>query len=159
MLAGLWAHCLHLMAIHRLFLRKTLAPNLSSRQSRAKRRVLKGQSFSLRKTFRKMMEEEEVTVTMRLARRKFDRILQDGDAHVFTWEVSHGFSWTKTIEDKSPFEEGLNNFIRELRSHDRCLHAPDIPIATLVVHLYVDPILWGRELRWVEGPLGWTTWI
>ncbi|GLJ37677.1 hypothetical protein SUGI_0765490 [Cryptomeria japonica] len=59
MLAGLWAHCLHLMAIHRLFLRKTLAPNLSSRQSRAKRRVLKGQSFSLRKTFRKMMEEEE----------------------------------------------------------------------------------------------------
>lgn len=98
-------------------------------------------------------------MTMQLARRKFDKFLQDGHTWIFTWEVSHGFSWRRTSEDRSPFEEGLANFMRELQTHTRWDPTLDVPVAVPMIHPCVDPILWGRELRWVDGPLGSTTWI
>ncbi|XP_057816315.1 chaperone protein dnaJ 13 isoform X2 [Cryptomeria japonica] len=55
-----------------------------------------------------------VTVVMRLAKRKFEKLIKEGTARVFSWEISHGYSWTRTTEDKTPFEIGLSNFIAEL---------------------------------------------
>lgn len=34
-------------------------------------------------------------MAMRLARRNFKRLLQDGTTRVFSREISHGFSWTR----------------------------------------------------------------
>ncbi|GLJ34633.1 hypothetical protein SUGI_0696620 [Cryptomeria japonica] len=85
----------------------------------------------------------QITMTMRLARKKFDKFLQDGHTRILTWEVSQGFSWRRTSEDRSPFEEGLANFIRDLQTLTRRDPMPDVPVAVPVVHPYVDTIFVG----------------
>ncbi|XP_057845218.1 uncharacterized protein LOC131054678 [Cryptomeria japonica] len=60
------------------------------------------------------MAEQEVTIVLRLTKRKFGKLMQDGSVKIFKWEVSHGFTWTRRDEDKVQFETTLNNFIREL---------------------------------------------
>lgn len=124
--------------------------------------LFNGRVRSLTESLRRLIVYKidlQVTVIMRLARRKFDKLLQDGHANVFVWEISHGFLWTRTTNERSAFEEGLANFVRELQIHNRRLPTPEILVIVPSVHPYVDPILWGRELKWSEGHLGWTTWI
>lgn len=51
---------------------------------------------------------------MNLARRKFEDLLQDGTTRVFKWEVSHGYTWVRRIEERIPFETMLHTFMAEL---------------------------------------------
>ncbi|GLJ42507.1 hypothetical protein SUGI_0881070 [Cryptomeria japonica] len=58
--------------------------------------------------------------------------------------------------------EGLEKFIRKL--NNRAGRAsqqtnPQIPITVHLIHPYIDPIIWGKELIWMEGPSGWTSWV
>ncbi|XP_057859519.2 uncharacterized protein LOC131068350 [Cryptomeria japonica] len=49
----------------------------------------------------------QITVTMRIARRKFERFLQDGTTRSFSWEISHAFTWNRQTVERTPFEVGL----------------------------------------------------
>lgn len=61
----------------------------------------------------------QVIVVMRLARKKFERLLQDDTFRDFSQEISHGFLWTIHTKDRSPFEIGLANFVRDLNDWRR----------------------------------------
>ncbi|GLJ48631.1 hypothetical protein SUGI_1025950 [Cryptomeria japonica] len=62
-----------------------------------------------------MVMQDEVTTALKLSQRNFENFIQDRQTRVFTWEISHGFSWTRTTEERSMFEEGLDNFMREMQ--------------------------------------------
>ncbi|GLJ26207.1 hypothetical protein SUGI_0502980 [Cryptomeria japonica] len=81
---------------------------------------------------------------------------------MFTTEISHGFTWSRPSSDRSPFEIGLEKFVRELNELNiKGQHAQvqNILMVGAIIHPYVDPILWNKVLRWCDCAQGCGAWM
>ncbi|GLJ15224.1 hypothetical protein SUGI_0248820 [Cryptomeria japonica] len=97
--------------------------------------------------------KKSAVMAIRIARRKFEDLLQDGTVRIFTKEISHRFTWARTSRERFEFEIGLENFVRELNAQqNRAPHMKiqNIPVVEPVLHLYAGPILQGKVLVWVD---------
>ncbi|GLJ07581.1 hypothetical protein SUGI_0070190 [Cryptomeria japonica] len=101
------------------------------------------------------LEEEEVSIVMRLAKKKFGRFLEGGHTRVYTSKISHGYIWSMTNMERNPFVNALEPFMNEINEGRKMEREY---IDQLATHGEI-PIRNDRQVIWMEGSPGWTTWV
>lgn len=84
---------------------------------------------------------------MKLSRNKFEDLLQDGMTRVFRWEISHGYTWARRTEERTPFEIALYNFMEKfMQLKERGAREADapvvaVPLAVILLAMVGEPIV------------------
>ena len=87
---------------------------------------------------------------MMIDKDKLKKFLKDGYATFFIYELKHGLFWEKALDDFQMFEGACNCLNHEIRKRK------NIDIEELCI---LNEIQSKKNIVWMEGPLGWTTWV
>ncbi|XP_059067091.1 uncharacterized protein LOC131060975 isoform X2 [Cryptomeria japonica] len=98
---------------------------------------------------------DEVTLVMRLATKKFERFLEDAHTRIYVLELSYDFTWSRENLERTPFVNTLAACVVEINEGRR---VEKEFMAQLATHGAVL-VRQGKQIIWMEGPLGWTSWI
>ena len=87
---------------------------------------------------------------MMIERDKLRRFLQDGHATFFYYELKHGYQWRRTLDDLQAFEQACNRLNKEICKKVK------VSKEELFRSMQIQE---RKSIVWMEGPLGWTTWV
>ena len=89
-------------------------------------------------------------MTMMIKKDKLRRFLQDGHATFFFYELEHGYQWRRTMDDLQAFEQACIRLNKEIRKNFNA-RKEELFMSTQIQER--------KNIVWMEGSLGWTTWM
>ena len=93
----------------------------------------------------------QVKITMKTNKSKFKRLLKDGHATFFANEVKNGHLWRQHLDNIHIFNQTIKLISKEVK------RAPHSFISEMIYML--KQIQDQKNLVWIEGSMGWTTWM
>ena len=78
------------------------------------------------------------------------RFLEDGQVTFLYNDLKHGYQWGRTLEDLHAFDQACKGLNREIMKNINARKEELLILTQIQEH---------KNIVWMEGPLGWTTWI
>ncbi|XP_057827373.2 uncharacterized protein LOC131038833 [Cryptomeria japonica] len=92
----------------------------------------------------------QVYVRMIIEKNKFLRFLKERQAKMFVHELENGYKWRQAAKEHKSIDLALESLGIEIgKTKD--------PVMEHIQML--SQLLEGKQELWMEGPLGWTTWM
>ncbi|XP_057851145.2 uncharacterized protein LOC131061466 [Cryptomeria japonica] len=91
-----------------------------------------------------------VCCVLNLEKRKLLRFLRDGRATMFIYEMQNGYELASVLDNQMAFDEALAKLMQEIQNSKN----PSVDNLQ-VFHQLLEQ----KKAIWMEGPIGWTSWV
>ena len=112
-----------------------------------------GKPRVLTELFRKLTHFKiflQVQNTMVIEKDKLSRFLKDGKASFFVQDLKFGYQWRRTMDNLWMFEHTCWKLIQTIKRNHNARKEDIYMLSQIQEH---------KTIVWMEGPLGWTTWV
>ena len=92
----------------------------------------------------------QIQTTMMFEKEKLRRLLKDGQAKFFFYELKYGYQWRRTLDDLRIFENTCWRLNQVIRRNQNSRKQEFFMLAQFQER---------KDIVWMEGPLGWTAWV